>query len=86
MSTTDAERVTPQRLLAIVLLGCVTAALFGATPLASWVSASSLAGTPVEQATDAWLGLTQRLGLDRPYNLARNSVRSAESAHFGTDD
>ena len=86
MSTTEAERVTPGHLLVIALLGCVTAAVFGAAPLASWVSESSLAGTQVEQATDAWLGLMQRLGLDRPYDLARNSVRSAESAHFDTDD
>jgi hypothetical protein len=86
MNTTEAERVTPRHLLAIALLGCVTAALFGAAPLASWVSASSLAGTQVEQAADAWLSVMQRLGLDRPYDLARNFVRTAESEHFRTDN
>jgi hypothetical protein len=86
MSTTEPERVTPRHLLVIALLGCITAALLSAAPLASWVSASSLAGTQVERAADAWLGLMQRLGLDRPYDLARNFVRSAESAHFDTGD
>ena len=86
MSTTEAERVTPGYLLVVALLGCVTAAVFGAAPLASWVSASSLAGTQVEQATDGWLGLTRRMGLDRPYDLARRAVRTAESAHFATDN
>jgi hypothetical protein len=93
MVTTEAEReprqadmqrrVTPLSLLAIALLGCVTAAVFGAAPLAAWVDASILGGTAAERAAEAWLGATQRLGLDRPYVAIRRAVRDAEAARFG---
>lgn len=93
MVTTHAQReprktnvqlgVTRGHLLAIALLGCFTAALFGAAPLAAWVDASIMGGTVVEQAAEAWLGLAQRLGLDRPYDAIRRAVRDAEAARFG---
>jgi hypothetical protein len=77
------RRVTPGSLLAIAMLGCLTAAVFGAAPLAAWVNTSILGGTAVEQAAAAWLGVTQRLGLDRPYAVLRRVVRDAEAARFG---
>jgi hypothetical protein len=72
--------VTPRQLLVIALLGCVTAAAFGAAPLAEWVDASIAADTVVQRATDAWLELVQRIGLDRPYAALRHAVRAAEAA------
>ena len=71
---------TPRQRLTIALLSCIVAALFGATPLAAWVDASIVAGTAVQQAADAWLELTQRVGLDRPYDLLHRIVRDAEAA------
>lgn len=73
--------VTARQLLGIALLGCIVAALFGAVPLAAWVDASIAGGTVVQQAADAWLGLTQRVGLDRPYDALRHAIRDAEAAH-----
>ena len=67
--------VAPRRLLGIALVGCFVAALFGADPLAAWVDASVAGGTVVQQAADAWLGLTQRLGFDRPCDALRHAVR-----------
>ena len=70
--------MTPRRLLGIALLACITAALFGAAPLDAWVNASIAGGTVVQQAADAWLDVTQRLGLDRPYDALRRVVRNVE--------
>ena len=41
--------VTPRRLLGIALLACITAALFGAAPLAAWVDHSVAGGTVVHR-------------------------------------
>jgi hypothetical protein len=73
-------------LLLIALLGCGSAAVFGAAPLAAWVDGSIANGTAIQQAADAWLHLTQRIGLDRPYDSLRREVRDAEAAHFGGDN
>ena len=73
--------VTPRQLLGIAVLGCVVAALFGATPLAAWVDESVAGGTTVQLTADAWRDLTQRIGLDRPYEALRHAVRNAEGAH-----
>jgi hypothetical protein len=96
MVTMETERETPTadtqasvtrgHLLAIALLGCFTAAIFGAAPLAAWVDASIMGETAVAQTTQAWLGLTQRIGLDRPYDAVRRAVRAAEAARFGGDN
>jgi hypothetical protein len=72
-------------LLLMALLGCGSAAVFGAAPLAAWVDGSIANGTVIQQAADAWLHLTQRAGLDRPYDSLRRDVRDAEAAHFGGD-
>ena len=73
--------IAPRQLLLTALLCCVVAALLGAPPLAAWVDASIAAGTVVQQAADDWLALTQRVGLDRPYEVLRHAIRGAE----GTD-
>ena len=73
--------VTPRELLGLALLACLSAALLGAKPLASWVDSSIVADTVVEEAADGWLSLTQRLGFDRPYEALRQAVRAAEGAH-----
>ena len=73
--------VTPRQLLGIAVLACFVAALFGATPLAAWVDQSVAGGTTVQLAADAWRDLTQRVGLDRPYDALRHAVRDAEGAH-----
>jgi hypothetical protein len=72
--------VTPRQLLGIAVLGCVVAALFGAAPLSAWVDQSVAAGTTVQVVADAWRDLTQRVGLDRPYDALRHAVRDAEGA------
>jgi hypothetical protein len=72
-------------LLLMALLGCGSAAVFGAAPLAAWVDGSIANGTVIQQAADAWLHLTQRAGLDRPYDSLRRDVRDAEASHFGGD-
>ncbi len=73
--------VTARQLLKSALVCCAVAALLGATPLAAWVDTSIIAGTVVQQAADDWLALTQRVGLDRPYDALRHAIRDAE----GTD-
>ncbi len=73
--------VTPRKLLGIAVLACFVAALFGAPPLAAWVDQSVAGGTTVQLAADAWRDLTQRVGLDRPYDALRHAVREAEGAH-----
>jgi hypothetical protein len=78
--------VTPRNLLAIALLGCFTASVFGAAPLAAWVDASPAGGTELQQAADAWHEQMQRLGVDRPYAALRRTVRDAEAARFGWDN
>jgi hypothetical protein len=70
--------VTPRQLLAIALLGCFVAALFGATPLAAWVDTTVGDGTTLQEAADTWLELTQRAQLDRPYIALRHAVRTVE--------
>jgi hypothetical protein len=72
--------VTPRQLLAIALLGCFVAALFGATPLAAWVDTTLGDGTTLQKAADTWLELTQRAQLDQPYIALRRAVRAAEGA------
>lgn len=71
--------VTPRQLLGIAVLGCLVAALFGATPLSAWVDASVAGGSVVQQIADAWRDLTQRVELDRPYEALRHAVRDAEN-------
>jgi uncharacterized membrane protein len=73
--------VTPAQLLGLGLLTCLVAAVLGAKPLATWVDNSIVADTVVQQAADEWLALTQRLGLDRPYDVLRQAVREAEGPH-----
>ena len=77
--------VTPARLLSVALLGCIVAAVFGAVPLAAWVDTSVVAGSVVQQATDAWQQRMQRLGLEQPYATLRRAVRAAEVARFPAD-
>jgi len=76
------ERAPPKRLLALSLLACVTAATLGAQPLAGWVDASIVAGTFLQDAADSWLTITQRIGLDQPYTILRNTIRGIEAARF----
>jgi hypothetical protein len=71
----------PLGLLGVALLACLTAAVFGAAPLAAWVDGSVLAGTVAQQAADGWLETAGRLGLTRPYESARRAVRAIEGAH-----
>jgi len=71
----------PVGLLGVALLACLTAAVFGAAPLAAWVDGSVFAGTVVQQAADGWLEAAGRLGLTRPYAAARRAVRDLEGAH-----
>jgi hypothetical protein len=85
-STDTQSAVTPARLLAVALLGCVVAAAFGSTPLAAWVDTSIAAESVVQQAADAWDAQMQRLCLDRPYTTLRRAVRAAEAARFGEAD
>ena len=73
--------MTPPKLLGIALLACLVAAVFGAAPLAAWVAASNAGGTVVQEAADAWLTMTQRVGLDRPYNLLHHTIREVENPH-----
>jgi hypothetical protein len=71
--------VTPRQLLAIALLACFVAALFGATPLAAWVDTTVGGdGTTLQEAADTWLELTQRARLDQPYIGLRQLVQAAE--------
>ena len=76
-----ADGVTPRQLLGVALLACVAAAVLGAKPLAGWADNSIMADTVVQQAADEWLSLTQKVGLDRPYDVLRQSVRAAEGSH-----
>ncbi|MEJ0016468.1 MAG: hypothetical protein WDN25_07875 [Acetobacteraceae bacterium] len=73
--------MTARQRFGLALLVCFVAALFGARPLAGWVAASAFAGTPVQQAADAWLDLTGRVGLDRPYDALRRTIHRLEDAH-----
>lgn len=72
-------------LLLIALLGCISAAAFGAAPLAAWVDGSIANGTAVQDVADGWLRMTQIVGLDRPYEFVRREVRDAEAARFAGD-
>ena len=72
--------VTLRQLFGASLLACATAAVFGAKPLADWVDGSIVAGTVVQDAADGWLALTQKAGLERPYDLLRAAIRQAENA------
>ncbi len=72
--------VTARQLLGLAMLACLSAAVFGAKPLAAWVANSIVADTVVQKAADDWLSLTQWLGLDRPYDTLRQAVREAEGA------
>jgi len=78
--------LNPRGLLLIALLGCGSAAVFGAAPLSAWVDASNANGTAVQQAADGWRLLMQRAGLDRPYDSVRREVRDAEAVHFGANN
>jgi hypothetical protein len=78
--------ITPARLLAVALLGCLVAAVFGSVPLAAWVDTSIAADSVVQQAADAWDAQMQRLGLDQPYAMLRRAVRTAEAARFSGAD
>jgi hypothetical protein len=77
--------ITPRRLLAIALLGCIVAALFGAAPLAAWVDGSIARGTVIDQAAQDWLAIAQHFGFDRPYNAVRRAVRDAEALRFAPE-
>jgi hypothetical protein len=86
LSTTpgDAEvrRVSAKRLLMLSLLACAVAATFGAKPLAAWVDASLVSGTFVQGAVDEWSDVMRRVGVTRPYDMLRNTIRDAEAARF----
>jgi hypothetical protein len=73
--------VSPRRLLGVAFIGCITAAVLGAKPLAAWVDASIAADTVLQQAADDWLALTERAGLDRPYVALRQAMRDAEGTN-----
>jgi hypothetical protein len=73
---------TSKRLLMLALLACVVAATLGAEPFAAWVDASLVSGTFIQSAVDDWSDAMQRIGVTRPYEVARHAIRAAEAAHF----
>lgn len=75
--------VTPPGLLAIALLGCVTAAVFGAQPLTQWVTDNVPAA---QQAAEKLQTLAADSGLDQPYATLRRVARNAEAARFTPRD
>jgi hypothetical protein len=76
------KRVDAKRLVMLALLACVVAAMFGAKPLASWVDASLVSGTFVQDAIDEWSDAMQRIGVTFPYDVLRRAIRDAEAARF----
>ena len=66
----------------LALLACVVAAALGAKPLAGWVDASLVSGTFVQDAVDEWSDVMQRIGVTRPYDMLRRTIRDAEAVRF----
>jgi hypothetical protein len=82
----DPSKLDPTRLFLFAVQACVILLLFGGKPLADW--AGNLAPSPVADslvaATQAWDGVTDRIGLDLPYVVLRREMQVVREVRFGS--
>ncbi len=68
--------------LRILAAGLAAALLLGATPLRQWadsLAAPPTVAAPIAAAAAPWARTTARLGLDRPYDALRATIRRLEA-------
>ncbi len=77
------RRVTPARVLGVLLLACVPAAVFGSAPLLAWVDSlpDGEAARLLHGMAAAWHGWMSAAGATRLHESLRAFIRACEARH-----
>jgi hypothetical protein len=72
---------TPRRVLLVLAIGCVTAAVLGSTPLLGWTeNLPDRPGTAlIHDAALRWHSAMQAVGATGPYTWVRHTLRAVEA-------